>query len=395
MRFTVNAAAGMALLAMTVPAGAQMLPAATGVNWNGPYVGLGIGGAWGQLPGNVRVGSTPAGAVPGSPAVAGGTRHLNGSTDGTVIGGGQAGYNWQLYNNFVLGVEGDINGGGLSTTTSVPAGGVGGLAGGSNFKASSDFNASIRGRLGYAWNQWLFYGTGGIAFADANLRTNFAGGTAPGGTVVPGSHESKSATLMGPTYGGGVEYAMMPNLSVGAEYRYTDYGHASFNLGNVATTGAGGAFATAPATGTVGLRDNTVMLKVNYHFLQAPPPPMPAAMPAPPPPPAARVFIVFFDWDKDVITPEGERVIQQAAEAYRSGAPVQLQVTGYTDRSGSPAYNQRLSERRANNVARALTALGVPRNEMAVSGRGENDNRVPTANGVREPQNRRVEITAP
>ena len=396
MRFSVNASAAMALLAMTVPAGAQILPAATNVDWGGPYVGLGIGGAWGQLPGKVGVGATAAGGVPGSPAVAAGTRHLYGSTDATVIGGGQAGYNWQL-NNFLLGVEGDINGGGLSTTTTVPAGGVGGIAGGSNFKASSDFNASIRGRVGYAWNQWLFYGTGGVAFADTNLKANFAGGTAPDGTVVPGSHSSKSTTLMGPTYGGGVEYAVAPNVSVGAEYRYTDYGHASFNLGNVGTTGAGGAVATAPASGTVGLRDNTVMLKVNYHFVQPPPPPppMPAAMPAPPPPAAPRVFIVFFDWDKDVVTPEGEKVIEQAAAAYKSGAPVQLQVTGYTDRSGSPAYNQRLSERRANNVARALAALGVPQNQMSVSGRGENDNRVPTAAGVREPQNRRVEITAP
>jgi len=71
---------------------------------------------------------------------------------------------------------------------------------------------------------------------------------------------------------------------------------------------------------------------------------------------------------------------------------VQIQVTGYTDRSGSPGYNLRLSERRANNVAKAMVSLGVPQNQMLVSGRGENDNRVPTANGVREPQNRRVEI---
>jgi outer membrane protein OmpA-like peptidoglycan-associated protein len=86
-------------------------------------------------------------------------------------------------------------------------------------------------------------------------------------------------------------------------------------------------------------------------------------------------------------------IIQQAADAYKAGAMVQIQVTGYTDRSGSPGYNQRLSERRANNVAKALIRLGVPQNQMAVSGRGENDNRVPTADGVREPQNRRVEIT--
>jgi OOP family OmpA-OmpF porin len=71
---------------------------------------------------------------------------------------------------------------------------------------------------------------------------------------------------------------------------------------------------------------------------------------------------------------------------------VTIQVTGYADRSGSPGYNQRPSERRANSVANALTQMGVPRQQMAVSGRGENDNRVRTADGVREPQNRRVEI---
>jgi OmpA-OmpF porin, OOP family len=126
------------------------------------------------------------------------------------------------------------------------------------------------------------------------------------------------------------------------------------------------------------------------------PPPVAAPM-APPAPPMAqrRVFLVFFDWDRATITAEGMGIVQQAAEAYRSGAPVRLQVTGYADRSGSPGYNQRLSERRANAVAAALSKLGVPRNDMMVSGRGENDNRVPTADGVREPQNRRVEIVFP
>jgi len=104
---------------------------------------------------------------------------------------------------------------------------------------------------------------------------------------------------------------------------------------------------------------------------------------------------VFFDWDKYSITPEGMQILQQAAAAFRAGGAVQIQVTGYTDRSGSPGYNQRLSERRANAVATALTGLGVPRQAMIVSGRGENDNRVPTADGVREPQNRRVEIVFP
>jgi outer membrane protein OmpA-like peptidoglycan-associated protein len=136
------------------------------------------------------------------------------------------------------------------------------------------------------------------------------------------------------------------------------------------------------------------MASLVYRFGPPPPPPPAVAPPVPPAPPVAerRVFLVFFDWDRATITRDGMTIIRQAADAYKAGAPVQLQVTGYTDRSGSPGYNQRLSERRANAVAEALARLGVRRTDMVVSGRGENDNRVPTADGVREPQNRRVEI---
>src|SRR5207237_7214 len=81
------------------------------------------------------------------------------------------------------------------------------------------------------------------------------------------------------------------------------------------------------------------------------PPPLLPGVPAAMPAPARQLFLVFFDWDRDTITPEGMAVIGRAAEAYRAGGYVQLMVTGYTDRSGSPGYNQRLSERRANNVA--------------------------------------------
>ena len=94
------------------------------------------------------------------------------------------------------------------------------------------------------------------------------------------------------------------------------------------------------------------------------------------------------------VSADGMRIVKQAAEASRT-AQVQIQVTGYTDASGSAGYNQRLSERRANNVANALVRFGVPRQAMVVSGRGKNDQRVPTADGVREPQNRRVEIVFP
>src|SRR5262249_4615806 len=129
-----------------------------------------------------------------------------------------------------------------------------------------------------------------------------------------------------------------------------------------------------------------------YRFAPPPAPaPIPVAAPAPSPPPP-QIFLVFFDWDRADITPAGMEVLRQAANAYKAGGSVRLQVTGYTDLSGSPSYNQRLSGRRANNVANALANLGVTRSDMAVTGRGENDPRVPTLQGVREPQNRRVEI---
>jgi OmpA-OmpF porin, OOP family len=86
-----------------------------------------------------------------------------------------------------------------------------------------------------------------------------------------------------------------------------------------------------------------------------PPPPPVATASAPPP-----VFLVFFDWNSAVVGPGGREIIGQAANAYRGGSPVTLQVTGYTDTSGSPDYNQRLSERRANAIAGVLVHDGVP-----------------------------------
>jgi len=112
------------------------------------------------------------------------------------------------------------------------------------------------------------------------------------------------------------------------------------------------------------------------------------AMPPPPPPP----YLVFFDWNSAVVAPSGREVIALAAQAFKAGSPVTVQVTGFTDTSGSTAYNQKLSERRANAVAAVLVQDGVPQTNLVVTGRGQNDLRVPTPDGVREPQNRRVEI---
>jgi OOP family OmpA-OmpF porin len=181
----------------------------------------------------------------------------------------------------------------------------------------------------------------------------------------------------------GLRYNINPLLALDLDYRYLTTTQPTFSI---------------PNTGLhyrSGYSTNNLVASLTYRFGPPPPAPPPVAAPSPPPSPPPQVFLVFFDWDRADITPTGMDIVRQAANAYEEGGSVRLQVTGYTDLSGSPDYNQRLSVRRADNVADALAKLGVARNDMLVSGRGENDPRVPTANGVRELQNRRVEILFP
>jgi OmpA-OmpF porin, OOP family len=179
----------------------------------------------------------------------------------------------------------------------------------------------------------------------------------------------------------GIRYNLNPSLTLDLDYRYLATTQPTFVIPNTNLRYRSG------------YQTNNFVASLIYRFATPPPPtPVPVAAPVPPPAQPAQVFLVFFDWDRAEVTPAGMGVVQQAANAYKAGGSVRIQVTGYTDLSGSPGYNQRLSVRRANNVANALAKLGVARSDMAVSGRGENDPRVPTPPGVREPQNRRVEI---
>ncbi len=285
---------------------------------------------------------------------------------------------------------------------------------------SDGFNVGARG--GYEWGPWRFeeefryqsngenrFGIGPFNFKSTGDRTAYAIMTNAlydfniGWAVTPhigagvgavGLHDAVGIKGFGTIahstdwefgYQGiaGIRYNINPSLAFDLDYRYLATAGATFrtNIGKIRYTS--------------GYDTHNIVASLSVRFGAPPPPVIAPPMPPPPPMVARKVFLVFFDWDKSTITPEGMQIIQQAAAAFRAGAPVTIQVTGYTDRSGSPGYNQRLSERRANAVAQALSRLGVPRQQMAVSGRGENDNRVPTADGVREPQNRRVEIVFP
>ena len=106
----------------------------------------------------------------------------------------------------------------------------------------------------------------------------------------------------------------------------------------------------------------------------------------------AKTYIVFFDWDRSTLTPDALKTIADAAAASKTGGVQRVNVTGHADRSGSDQYNMALSLRRAGAVKDQLVRNGVPANQIVVVGRGESQPLVPTADGVREPQNRRVEI---
>jgi len=123
--------------------------------------------------------------------------------------------------------------------------------------------------------------------------------------------------------------------------------------------------------------------------------PPPPPQPVPPPPPqveAARSFQVFFDFNKSTITGAAAKVIQAAADTVKAGGVAHIDVIGHTDTVGGAAYNQKLSEARAAAVKGQLVADGVPNGEIATHGVGKTGLLVPTADGVREAQNRRAEI---
>jgi outer membrane protein OmpA-like peptidoglycan-associated protein len=106
----------------------------------------------------------------------------------------------------------------------------------------------------------------------------------------------------------------------------------------------------------------------------------------------APSFIVFFDFDKSDLTDTALGTIGQAAEAYRNKGGARVTATGHTDTAGPADYNMALSLRRANAVKDQLVHDRVRADDISVIGLGESSPLVPTPDGVREAQNRRVEI---
>jgi OOP family OmpA-OmpF porin len=188
----------------------------------------------------------------------------------------------------------------------------------------------------------------------------------------------------------GVSYALTDRMDAFADYRYLATAGLDLDSGNSESDDE--------------YRSHTVLIGLRYTFwspekhepaaapVAAAPEPEPVPPPQPAPPPAPQEYLVFFDWDSAVLTPEARDIVRNAAENARAGGVSRIVVTGHTDTSGPADYNMGLSQRRAEAVAQELVSLGVNQQEIAVNAEGETNPLVPTGDGVREPQNRRVEI---
>jgi outer membrane immunogenic protein len=230
------------------------LPPVPIFTWTGIYVGGQIGYGWGKANGSVGDYF--------------GDYFSSSTTTNGVIGGAHVGYNLQL-NQFVIGLEGDVDGTSMSKSGSRFFPVYGGLANGTaNLNVSHSIEGSIRGRLGYAWDRVLVYATGGVAFAGFN--SNGCGSFTDAAGVWFGGCPSNSGTRVGWTVGGGLEYAITNNWSVRAEYRYSDFGKATqyANSWDNPVLGSLGAYINRHFT------ENRVQVGFSYKFDLAPPAPV-------------------------------------------------------------------------------------------------------------------------
>ncbi|HLZ05160.1 MAG TPA: outer membrane protein [Bradyrhizobium sp.] len=185
-------------------------------DWSGFYIGVNVGGSWGH-------GRSTSTALDGT-FVSSGSRD-----DSAVIGGGQVGYNVMVAPHVLLGVEADVDASSARSTVTSPDGS-------NSFASKLDDFGTVRGRVGFTQDNWLFYGTGGFAWSQGSVtRTQIAAVTAvPPIPAAAGTVETASTTRTGWAAGAGVEWGITPNWTARVEYLYLDLGTATsvFPLAN-------------------------------------------------------------------------------------------------------------------------------------------------------------------
>jgi outer membrane immunogenic protein len=204
------------------PQGPQFISPPMAPFWSGAYVGLNLGGGFENINWTNSLGGPIGRASPIG-----------------VIGGGQVGYNYQVY-VWVAGIEGAVTGAGLS--------GSGNDAAGFTYRIQTDWTATFTGRLGYEYEGRLVYVKGGIAFADSQESV-----TDPTANSATG----KMLARIGWTVGVGVEFPLTATWSARVEYDYLDFHFNNFNL-NLPQFG--------PVTTSSILGVQTLSAGINYRF---------------------------------------------------------------------------------------------------------------------------------
>jgi len=190
------------------PAAAPAMAAPAPTNWDGPYIGASVGYGWGTADfGDVN------------------TDPFDTASPSGFLVGAQAGYNFHIADQFVIGLEGNIDWVNESGASADPS-----------YSINTRWEGSVRGRLGYDAGAFLPYIEAGVAFANADVTTDYP--------------SNVNKTFTGWTAGAGVEFALADNLSLNVEYRYSDYGKQDVDA----------------YPNHVHLTDSTVRVGLNYHF---------------------------------------------------------------------------------------------------------------------------------
>lgn len=224
---------GSVASAADLPAKAPIYAPPPVYSWSGFYIGGNIGGGFGTADTDFNVAPvTVTTNIFGTFTVPGSAGSKSTNLDG-IIGGGQIGYNWQYSPNWVLGLEADIQASGqkgsgqfadsfgFTLPGPVPVTGTRTA----DYEAKITWFGTVRGRIGYAWDRWMLYATGGLAYGEVKLEgTSTINGTVGGAPFSVGKTIGHSETNIGWTVGAGIEGALVDHWTWRAEYLYMDLG---------------------------------------------------------------------------------------------------------------------------------------------------------------------------
>ena len=354
---------------------------------SGLYIGAGVGANIQQNERISRATFPALGVVQrgGSPGIGGSGVPL----DTGFVALGSVGYG--LGNGLRLEIEGNYR---TNKYNHISNGPLRAAAGGNEQKYGAMFNVlydidpTLFGFLPIPLNPYVGIGAGAAYVQHQNQR--FFGSTGASSYLLR-TNDGDTNFAYQAILGTAVPISAVPGLSLTFEYRFfgvldnLNY-HYQYFSNQPRPTGVA-------TRANLQFQDNynhSLLVGVRYAFNAAPPPVV--AQPAPLPRNDARTYLVFFDWDRADLTDRARQIISAAAQGAQQTQTTRIEVSGNTDTTGTARYNQGLSIRRAQNVAAELVRDGVPRSAITTQGFGFSRLLVPTGPGVREPQNRRVEI---